>query len=82
MVRHAEPRGDRCAVAVVAVEQLQHAARLPERASPLLRLGPRHRVDHPDAAGGDERVRGASHPLVVVEPTKAEVLLVAEAHDG
>jgi hypothetical protein len=81
VVRYTEPRGDRRAVTVVAIEQLEHPARLPKRERPLLCFRPRDRVDEPDAVCG-ERVRRATHRLIFVEPAEPEVLLVAEAHRG
>ena len=47
---HAVALGERRAVAVVAVEQLQHAGDLAEPGGALERLVERDRVDQPDAA--------------------------------
>jgi hypothetical protein len=80
VVWNVQRRRDRCAVAPVTVEELQHAAWLAESLRPSLGLGPRDGIDQPDAAGGDQRVRRPPEPVVVVEPAEAEVLLVAEAH--
>ena len=57
--RHAEPRRDRLAVALVGDEQLQHGRRLAERRDALHRLRLVDRVDEPHAAVVDERVGGA-----------------------
>jgi hypothetical protein len=78
--RDAESLSGPGAVALVAIEQLDDAARLAETARPRLGLGPGDRVDQPDAAVGRERVRRAPERVGVVEPAEAEILLVAEAH--
>ena len=59
--RHAEPRGQRGAVAVVPVDQLDHAGRLAERADALLDAVAVDRIGQPDAAVDGERVRRAAH---------------------
>jgi hypothetical protein len=80
VVRHTERRGKCGAVAVVAVEELEHPSRLPALPHSPLGVGPGHRIDQPHAAVDDERVGGAANRVVVVDPAEAEVLLVAEAH--
>ena len=62
--RHAQPLGDRRAVARVGHEQLQHARGLAERGGALDRLRRVDRVDEPDAAVVDQRVRGAQQRVV------------------
>ena len=74
-MRHAEPGGERGAVAVVAIEQLDHACGRPERGRTLDRLGHVDRVDQPDAVAGVERVRRARQPLAR-DPREAERKLV------
>ena len=73
--RHAEPRRPGRAVARVAVEQLQDACRLAERADALLELRRVDGVDQPDAAVHAERVRGALEGLVD-RPAEAVLPLV------
>ena len=73
--RDAEPRRPRRAVARVAVEQLQDACGLAERADALLELRRVDRVDQPDAAADAQRVRGAREGLVD-RPAEAVLLLV------
>src|SRR5262245_24991031 len=80
VVRHAEPAGEGRAVARVAVEQLDHARWLTERAYPLVDDAVAvDRVDKPDAVSWEERVRGelqlralgrdpAEAPLLLVDP--------------
>ena len=81
--RHAQPRGDRRAVAVVAVEELEHAARLAERRDARVETGEVGRVDEPDAAVGGERVRGPLHPgRLGRDPAEAGVALVADRDRG
>jgi hypothetical protein len=80
VVGDAEPSCKGGAVAVVPVEELDHAARLGERARPLLGVSPSDRIDEPDASVDEQRVRRPPHRLVVDDPAEPELLLVAEAH--
>ena len=73
--RDAETGRPRRAVTVVAVEQLQHAGGLAERAHALLELRSVDRVDQPDASLDAQRVRGAGEPLVL-HPAEAVLELV------
>ena len=73
--RNAEPRRERGAVAVVPVEELDHARRLAEPAHALREPVDVDRVDQPDAAVGLERVRRP--PVALPEqPAEAERKLV------
>ena len=64
----------------MAVEQLDDAGRLAERADPLLDPVAVRRVDHPDASAAAHRVAGALHPARLrMDPAEREVELVAEA---
>jgi hypothetical protein len=56
MVGHAEPLRDRRRVALVAVEERHDTADLAEVRCTPLGLGPRDRIDQPDAAAFDEGV--------------------------
>ena len=71
MERDVQTLGDRGAVARVGHEQLQHARGLAERGGALQRLRRVDRVDEPDAAVVDERVRGAQQ-RIVDDPGEAE----------
>ncbi len=64
MERHAEPLGDRLAVAVVGDEELQHGRRLAERGDALHRLGHVQRVHEPHTTLVRERVRRAAAAVV------------------
>src|SRR5947208_2772983 len=75
---HPEPSGKAGAVAVVPVEQLEHAGRSAGRSDALLNAIPVDRIDHPDAAVHDDGVRAALHELVG-DPAETAVKLVAEA---
>ena len=83
VVADAEPSREFGAGAVVPVEQLDHACGGAGRPNALLDALSVDRVDHPDAAVHDERVRAALHELVD-NPAEAAVELVAEAdsHTG
>jgi hypothetical protein len=74
-VRHTEALRPRGAAALVAIEQLQHARRLAERAHALLELRHIDGVGQPDAALDDERVRRPAHELVL-RPAEAALPLV------
>jgi hypothetical protein len=79
VVADAEPGGERAAVAVVPVEQLEHARGRTGRTNAFLDAFPVDGVDHPDAAVHDEGVRAALHELVD-DPAEAAIELVAEAN--
>ena len=81
-VRDAEPRRERRAVAIVAVEELDHARGLAEAERSLDRVGPVERVDEPDLPVGGERMRGARHRLVddPAEAVGAAVVAEPELH--
>jgi hypothetical protein len=74
-VRHAEPLRPRGAVALVAVEQLQHRRRLAEGAHALLDAVAEHRIDQVDTSIDPQGVRGARDPLLG-EPAEAVLMLV------
>ena len=76
--RNAEPLGESGAVAVVPVDQLDHAGRLAERADALLDALAVDRIDQPDAAVDGERVRRALHRRAL-HPAEAVLELVDEA---
>ena len=78
MQRHAEPLGQLGAVAVVPVDQLDHAGRLAERANALLDAVAVDRVDQPDAAVDGECVRRSVQALGL-GPAEAVLELVDEA---
>jgi hypothetical protein len=77
VVRHAEPLGERPARTIVAVEQLDHPGGLAGRLDALVDAVAVQRIDQPDAAVGDQRVRAAADELVD-DPPETEVELVAE----
>jgi hypothetical protein len=77
VMRHSEAPSQLGAVAVVPVEQLDHAGRFAERACALLGLRPRERIDEPEAAFGGERVRRPLEPLLC-DPAEAVLADVAE----
>ena len=81
-VRHAEPRSERGAVAIVTVEQLDDACGLAEIERAVDRVGPVERVHEPDLPVRDERVRGPRRRLVgdPAETVLAEVVAEAERH--
>jgi hypothetical protein len=54
--RHAEARGQRCAIPVVSVEELSDTDRPAERQHTLLHPICIHRIDEPDAATQEQRV--------------------------
>jgi len=54
--RHAEALGQRFAIPVVAVEELNDASRFAQRAHALLHPLCIHRIDKPDAVTRDQRV--------------------------
>ena len=61
---HPELAGEVGAVAVVAIEELEHGDRLAELARARERRLVPHGVDEPDAAVGGEHVRRARHRLL------------------
>ena len=72
-MRDAEARGERGAVAVVPVDELDDAGGLAEGTDALLQAGAVHGVDEPDTAVRAERVRGALEELGLLgDPTEAE----------
>jgi len=83
VVADAKPSGECGAGTVVPVEQLDHARGGTGRPDALLDALSVDRVDHPDAAVHDERVRAALHELVD-NPAEAAGEFVAEAdsHPG
>jgi hypothetical protein len=81
VVRDAEARGERSAGARMAVEQLNDATGLAERADPVFHAIRLDRIDDPDAAPGEQRMRRSLHPIGV-DPAEAPVGLVAEARHG
>jgi len=76
--RHAKPRRHRCAVAFVAVEQLDDSGRLAELTDPLVETRSVDGVRQPDTVARADRVRGARDPLVLERPGEAVLELVAE----
>ena len=78
-----EPGGESAAVAIVPVEQLDHARRCAGCADPLLDSLAVNGIGYPDAASHDQGVRATLHELVD-DPAEAAVELVAEAdsHPG
>ena len=70
-VPHTQAAGDRHAVAVVPIQQLQHRSHLPEALRPLEGLGNVDRVHQPDAPVVGQRVRRALERLVH-DPGEAE----------
>jgi hypothetical protein len=83
VMRNAEPGSQRGGVAVVPIEQLDHAGRFSGGADLLVEALAVERIDQPDAAVGDERVRATFHELVC-DPAEAGIELVtgADAHAG
>jgi hypothetical protein len=79
VVLDAQPLRELGAVAVVTVEQLEHAGRLTGRANSLLDACAVHGIHQPYAAVDDQRVRAALHELVD-DPAEAVVELVAIAN--
>ncbi len=82
MVRHAELLRERSAVAVVAVEQLDHARRLARRADPFFDPLAVDRVEEPDSAVGYERMGTALEELVLDQPLEAGVKLPEDDPHG
>ena len=79
MVRDAEALGELGGVAVMAIEELQHAGRVPDREDPRVEPGDVGRVDDPDLAVEAHRMAGALHRLGGVdEPGEAELVLLEE----
>ena len=79
-VGNVELCGDRRAVAVVSVEQLQDAGRDAELASTRERRLEAHRVDEPDAPFGGESMRRPRRRLVDDPGEAVGAALVAEAN--
>jgi hypothetical protein len=83
VMRNAEALGERRAVAIVPIEQLQDARRSAGCANTLVQPVPVERVDQPDAAVRDERVRAALHELVGDPAESAfELVAIADPHSG
>lgn len=81
VVRDAELLRNLRAVTPVPIEQLNHAAGRTELERAPLRPRPRDRIDEPDPALGDERVR-CPRDRFVRDPPERELQLVAEAHEA
>jgi hypothetical protein len=83
VMRDAEPLSERRTVAAVAIDQLDDAGRSPGRVDTILELLRVERIDQPDAAVGNERVRAALEELVG-DPAESSSEFVAEAkpHPG
>ena len=76
--RDAEAVGDGCAVALVAVEELNDGCGLSERADPLVEAFAVDDVREPDAVLGADRVRSARDPVSLDAPAEAVLELVVE----
>lgn len=83
VMRNAEPRSERRAIAIVPIEQLQNPCRIPGCANTLVQPLPVECVDQPDASVGNERVRAALHELVG-DPAESlfELVAIADPHSG
>ena len=81
-MRDAEACGERGAVAIVPVEELDDARRLAELERAVDRLRPVERVHEPDLPVRGERMRRARHRLVddPAEAVGAEVVAEAQLH--
>lgn len=81
--RYTKTRGQRRAVTVVPVEQLDHSGGRAGRAHTILHTVAVDGVDQPDVVADDERV-GAAFEELVDDPAEAAVELVAPAdsHSG
>ena len=77
---HTETLRQLDAVSVMPVEQLQDPGRLAGDPDPILHPIAEERIDRPDAAGSDERVRTARHELIH-DPTETAVELVARLEE-
>src|SRR6266571_717090 len=79
VMRNAEPGGERRAVAIVPVEELDHADRRADRADAFLDAVSVHRIDEPNITVRDKRVRAAlQEPLL--DPAEARLELVYRFH--
>jgi hypothetical protein len=76
MMRYAKPGGERWTVALMAIEQLEDAGRRPGGTNSLVEAVPVERVDQPDTAVLDERVRAALHEFLR-DPAESRLKLVA-----
>jgi len=83
VMRNAEPRRELRAIAVVTIEQLDDARRSSGTNDSIVQPVTVERVDQPDSAVGDERMRAALHEFVG-DPAKAvlELVAVADPHCG
>ena len=77
--RNAEAACDGRAVALVAVDELDHASRLAELPDPLVDPRPVEDVRQPDGASDSDRVRGALEAVACRRPAEAVLELVDEA---
>jgi hypothetical protein len=76
MMRYAQSGGERGAVALMAIEQLEDAGRSAGGMNSLVEALPVERVDQPDTTVLDERVRAALHEFVR-DPAESRLELVA-----
>ena len=74
----AEPLGDRSAVALVTVDELDDSGRLAERADPLVEARAVDDVRQPDASSDPERMRRALEALSLEMPAEPVLELVTE----
>jgi hypothetical protein len=76
VMRNAKPGGERRTVTLMAIEQLEDAGRSPGGTNSLVETVPVERIDQPDTAAVDERVRAALHELLR-DPAESRLELVA-----
>jgi hypothetical protein len=83
MMRNAELRSERRAIAIVPIEQLQNPCRSSGCANTLVQSVAVECVDQPDASVGNERMRTALHELVG-DPAESvfELVAIADPHSG
>jgi hypothetical protein len=77
--RDAEPFGNRSAVALVTVDELDDCGGLPERTDPLIETGAVDDVHQPDLLSGSDGVRGSPQSLSLAMPTEPVLELVDES---
>jgi hypothetical protein len=75
----AEPLGDRGAVALVTIDELDDSGRLAERADPLVETRSVDDVRQPNVFSDPESVRGALQPLSLGMPAESVLELVTES---
>jgi hypothetical protein len=80
VMRHAEPSGERRAVAVVPIEELDHPGRLARGTHSLLDSLPVDRIQEPEAAVHDENMRAPEQELLDDPPEAVRTELVAKAN--